>query len=91
MVDLAISVVSLASLLVILFELSEGEPGRLRWPAGIWATVLLTLCVVAAAKVERNLESWSHGQVLVGLVATANFLTAATLLVIWLWLRRKPT
>jgi hypothetical protein len=91
MLDFVISLVSLASLLVILVELSEGEGGPLRWPAGVWATVLLALCVVAAVKVVRNLETWSHNQVLTGLVAAANFLAAAALLVIWLCVRRKPT
>lgn len=89
--DLVISVVSLASLLVILAEVSQGDPGRLRWPAGVWATILLALCVVAATKVVRNLDTWSHAQVLTGLVAAANFLTAAGLLLIWLWLNKKPT
>jgi hypothetical protein len=93
MIDLLFSAISLSSLLFILVEAEEsGVSLRRRWPVVVWAVCLLCLALLALTKVVRNLHVWGDGRLLMVLIAAANFLAAAALLLAWvLWIRTRRT
>jgi len=89
MIDLLFSAISLASLLFILVEAEESQMSlRRRWPVVVWAVCLLSLALLATAKVLRYVHVWGDGRLLMVLLAAANFLAAASLLLGWAFFTR---
>ena len=82
-IEAFISLICLASLIVILFEAQATGGFRRRWPIAVWAGGLLALALL-------GVESWSDARSLMGLLGVCNFLFGAGLLVRWL-LWARPT
>jgi hypothetical protein len=85
MIDLLVSIVSLVSLIVFLLEARQGGGIRRRWLVGLWAVFLFGLSILTLLRVFHNLRTWSEGQILMGIIATANLTASAVLLVGWLY------
>jgi len=90
-IEVLISIVCLASLIVVLLEASRMGGLRRRWQIALWAFTLLALAVLALLRVVINLDAWSDGHILLGYVGVFNFVFASALLVRWLfWTRPSP-
>jgi protein-S-isoprenylcysteine O-methyltransferase Ste14 len=89
-IEVLISFVCLASLIVVLLEASRVGGLQRRWQIGLWAFTLLALAVLALLRVLVNLDAWSDGHVLLGYIGVVNFVVASALLVRWLFWAR-PT
>lgn len=73
------------SLIVFLLEARQGGGIRRRWLVGLWAVFLFGLSILTLLRVFHNLRTWSEGQILMGIIATANLTASAVLLVGWLY------
>jgi ABC-type Co2+ transport system permease subunit len=92
MIDLFVSVVSLVSLMVFLLEARHGGGIRRRWLVALWSVFLFALSILTLLRVFHHLRTWSEGQILMGIIATANLTASAALLVGWLyWTGGRPT
>jgi len=90
-IEVLISVVCLASLIVVLLEASRVGGLRRRWQVALWAFTLLALAVLALLRVVVHLDAWSDGHVLLGYIGVFNFVFASALLVRWLfWTQPTP-
>lgn len=85
MIDLLVSIVSLVSLIVFLLEARQGGGIRRRWLVALWSVFLFALSILTLLRVFHNLRTWSEGQILMGIIATANLTASAALLVGWLY------
>jgi hypothetical protein len=84
MIDLFVSILSLVSLIVFLLEARQGDIRR-RWLVALWSVFLFALSILTLFRVFHNLRTWSEGQILMGIIATANLTASAALLVGWLY------
>lgn len=85
MIDLFVSIVSLVSLIVFLMEARQGGGIGRRWLVGLWALFLFGLSILTLLRIFHNLRHWSEGEVLMGIIATANLTASAALLLGWLY------
>ncbi len=89
-IEVLISFVCLASLIVILLEASRVGGLRRRLPVALWAFTLLLLAALALLRVVVNLDAWSDGRILSASMGVCNFLFGSALLVRWLF-RTPPS
>jgi protein-S-isoprenylcysteine O-methyltransferase Ste14 len=91
MIEVFISFICLVSLIVILLEAQHFGGFRRKWPIAIWAVSLVALALLALLRVFVNLDDWSDGRILMGVIGAGNFFFGAGLLVRWLfWTPPSP-
>ena len=88
-IEVLISFVCLASLIVILLEASRVGGLRRRLPVALWAFTLLLLAILTLLRVLAN-DAWSDGRILSAAMGVCNFLFGSALLVRWLF-RTPPS
>jgi len=91
MIEVFISFICLATLIVIVLEAQRAGGFRRKWPIAVWAVTLVALSLLALLRVFVNLDDWSDARILMGIVGAGNFLFGAALLVRWLfWTPPSP-
>ncbi len=85
MIEVIISFICLATLIIILLEAQHFGGFRRKWPIAIWAFSLVALALLALLRVFVNLDDWSDARILMGVMGAGNFLFGAGLLVRWLF------
>jgi hypothetical protein len=81
MVELAISIVCLTTLIVVLLEIQAEGGSRRLWPFYLWMVSLALLGCHVLVRVYQNLDQWSPERIFMGLLSAANFFVAVLLLV----------
>jgi len=90
MVELLISFLCLATLIVVLVEVQAEGGFRRRWPLALWTISLLLLALHVVVRVFQNLDWWSPERVFMAVLAAGNFGVAVILLLRRLLTRPAP-
>jgi hypothetical protein len=80
MIELLISFLCLASLIVVLLEMQAVGGFRRRWPLLLWTSSLALLGLHVLVRIYQNLDFWSPERVLMSILAAGNFFVAVILL-----------
>jgi len=80
MLELLISFLCLASLIVVLLEMQAGGGFRRRWPLLLWTASLALLGLHVLVRIYQNLDFWSPERILMSVLAAGNFFVAVILL-----------
>lgn len=80
MVELLISFLCLATLIVVLVEIQAEGGFRRRWPLALWTLSLLLLALHVVVRIYQNLDWWSPERILMAVLAAGNFGVAVVLL-----------
>jgi hypothetical protein len=79
-IELLVSVLCLASLIVVLLEVEEDGGFRRRWPILLWIVSLCLLGLHVLVRVYQNADLWSPERIFMAFLAAGNFVLSAILL-----------